>query len=291
MKNKAWMGIVLLAFVTAGAVFAQSPTLDKLTLTSKRSGGQNYYEVKATNRNINGAIVIPDFQNNVPVTTIPNDAFLSCNNITSVTILGSVTTIGMSAFRLCSSLASVTIPASVTSINTRAFNNCPLTSVTFGGSNTSVIATGSSASFPGDLGVVYQAGGAGTYTRPANSSNWTKQVVAAPSLDGNWRVQPDGDKFISISGNTAVFSDFARNLSIPWWQSAKDKGLVKVGDTYLRNLRSTGNSTWTGQQMGIRYNTRTNEADSIIWRDCTITFNGVTFTVDNGDEWIRAGVQ
>jgi hypothetical protein len=78
---------------------------------------------------------------------------------------------------------------------------------------------------------------------------------------------------------------------MPQWQSAKDKGLIKVGDQYLRNLKGTGNSTWSGQMLALQYNTHTNEALSTIWRDCTITKDGVTFTISNGDTWIQAGVQ
>jgi len=45
--------------------------------------------------------------------------------------------------------------------------------VTFApGSN---ITSVSKNSFPGDLQAKYLAGGAGTYTRPANGSTWTKQ--------------------------------------------------------------------------------------------------------------------
>jgi len=51
-------------------------------------------------------------------------AFVSCTNLTGVTIPASVTKIGSSAFSGCTSLASITIPNTVTSIESTAFNDC-----------------------------------------------------------------------------------------------------------------------------------------------------------------------
>lgn len=64
-------------------------------------------------------------------TTIGNDAFSSCDNLTSITLPGSVTTIGIKAFRNCSSLTSITIPNGVITIRDGAFESCSnLTSIT-----------------------------------------------------------------------------------------------------------------------------------------------------------------
>jgi hypothetical protein len=94
--------------------------------------------------------------------------------------------IGRSAFFGYSDLTSVTIPNSVTSINQNAFNCNGLTRVTFAtGSNISSSNFGIAA-FPqgyfldlpvnGDsLRTAYLAGGAGTYTRAADGSTWTRQ--------------------------------------------------------------------------------------------------------------------
>jgi hypothetical protein len=67
------------------------------------------------------------------VTNIGFAAFSSCPSLTSVTLPGSVTSIGDYVFNWCTSLASVTIPNSVTNIGYAAFQSCEsLTSVTIG---------------------------------------------------------------------------------------------------------------------------------------------------------------
>ncbi len=64
------------------------------------------------------------------VTTIGDDAFAYCYDLTSVTIPNSVTTIGGGAFSSCSGLTSVTIGNSVKTIGNYAFEGCTgLTSI------------------------------------------------------------------------------------------------------------------------------------------------------------------
>ena len=94
------------------------------------------------------AVNIPPQIQGLPVTAIGDRAFIRAN-ITNVTIPNSVTSIGGSAF----------------SDTTR------LTSVTFGGNG---IAIGWEA-FPGNLVIVYAAGGAGAYTRDPDGTMWTRR--------------------------------------------------------------------------------------------------------------------
>ena len=82
------------------------------------------------------------------VISIGDDAFASCDNLTSVTIGNSVKSIDFRAFGGCDGLTSVTVPNSVTSIGNSAFSCCSgLTSVTIGNSVTSI---GSSAFYECD---------------------------------------------------------------------------------------------------------------------------------------------
>jgi hypothetical protein len=63
-------------------------------------------------------------------TSIGEQAFANCPNLTNIAIPNSVTSIGFAAFASCSGLTSVTIPNSVTSIGRQVFQSCTnLTSV------------------------------------------------------------------------------------------------------------------------------------------------------------------
>ena len=91
----------------------------------------------------NENLIIPAvFQHNgtwYRVTTIYNESFRSCTNLTSATIPDSVTTIGYYAFEDCSNLTSVTIPDSVTIIGDWAFSWCSnLTEITIPDSVTTI---------------------------------------------------------------------------------------------------------------------------------------------------------
>jgi hypothetical protein len=82
-------------------------------------------------------VVIPFRIDDIPVTSIGDNAFYDCDHLVSVSIPSSVTSIGGSAFDNCDSLVSVTIPSSVTSIGYLAFSGCnKLTDITVDAGNT-----------------------------------------------------------------------------------------------------------------------------------------------------------
>jgi len=205
MNKRALMSIVLLAIIGTSAVLAQAPTLDKLHFqlnTGKDDDGG--YQVHQANDKTkrNGDIVIPDTYNGKPVTRVYGIAVRN-PDITSVIIPNSVTLIGTNAFLQATGLTSITIPASVTTIDRGAFRECKnLTSVTFQGSN--ITFDKGSRSFPGDLDTKYKAGGAGTYTRPAGGTVWTKQ--GGNSLNGTY-TRADGTQItITDSGQTVTIT-------------------------------------------------------------------------------------
>jgi hypothetical protein len=61
----------------------------------------------------------------------------------------------------------------------------------------------------------------------------------------------------------------------------RNKGYLKNGITYFRNLRKTGYLTWTGQVFGITFNTKAPDiATGTGWGDATFTLStdGKTFS-------------
>ena len=61
---------------------------------------------------------------------IAENAFHSCEGLTTITIPNSVTSIGNSAFQGCTGLVSITIPGGVMNIGNGAFNGCPIEDAT-----------------------------------------------------------------------------------------------------------------------------------------------------------------
>ena len=265
----------------------QQPTLDKLTFVNNTN--RTAWTARPVNNWITGAVVIPASYEGKPVTeistfrditgitsvVIPDSvsnitsvngygAFRGCTGLTSFTFGAGVVTIGSNHFR-DSGLTSVTIPATVTSINQSAFQNCTnLTSVTFMG-QTSISST---YAFDGDLRAKYLAasGGPGTYTRTAGGTTWTKQSsiaytptpTPAPvntqpaanlSIDGIWR-SALGNVF-SIYDGKAVFTEIIDRTAL----EAEKRGHIGIGSSSYRNIRSTGNSTWTAQAYVINTST------------------------------------
>lgn len=73
------------------------------------------------------------------LTTIGNNAFDRCSNLSSITLPTGVTSIGTYAFYNCSSLSSITLPASLNSIGDYAFTDCSsLSSITLHASLNSI---------------------------------------------------------------------------------------------------------------------------------------------------------
>ena len=140
-----WLGVAIawLGITSASAYDFQVDGIyydinaDEATVTVTNETGDS------SGRSYSGEVIIPQSvaynKKTYSVTSIGDEAFAHCYDLTSVTIPESVTTIGESAFYYCSGLTEVMIPNSVTSIGSEAFAYCTgLTSVTIGNSVTSI---------------------------------------------------------------------------------------------------------------------------------------------------------
>ena len=106
-------------------------------------GENNTVSVTSTDKKYSGDVVLPDQvtynEISYQVTSIGNNAFYSCYDLTSITMPNSITLIDYSAFENCRSLGAVIIPNNVTTIGSAAFSNCSgLTSITFPNSLTTI---------------------------------------------------------------------------------------------------------------------------------------------------------
>ena len=141
-----------------------------------------------------GGLVLPDTRGGLPVTSIGDEAFSDCSQLTGVTIGNNVTSIGKRAFEACTSLTSLTIGASVTSIGKWAFSRClSLENVEFLPMTAPSLGNGSN--------VFYKVGTAleddTTYFAPAGSTGYT-DPFGGLSLDVTISVDTDCDGYLDV---------------------------------------------------------------------------------------------
>ena len=132
-----------------------------------------------------GTDLIVDTYNNLPVTKISKHAFVSCDNLTSVTLGKSVTSIDEEAFYYCQNLKRITISNSVTAIANYAFKECP-----------NLILCCETNNKP--MGWNYDW----------NSSDWTSSVSFYPVIWGclNYGTTNDGFEWVNTVNGIVVFN-------------------------------------------------------------------------------------
>ena len=95
------------------------------------------------------------------------------------------------------------------------------------------------------------------------------------SLNGVWA--SNIGTLITVSGSTGVLSALGTPSGL--WGDAINKGYLKIGEQYWKNLTSTGNLTWSGQVLLFNVNTSNPDvALNVHWSDCTFTMSsdGIT---------------
>jgi len=106
-----------------------------------------------------------------------------------------------------------------------------------------------------------------------NTETWTRGNY---SLDGVW--ESSAGMQITVSGSTGVFNAFGTLNTL--WTDAKNKNYITLGGQFWRNITSTGNLTWSGQEIMVMYNTSNpNVAVSTQWYNHTFTMSAVGQTL------------
>ena len=123
MNSAKFFAVPLMAAL-ASCLFPQSAcaaSFGHFTYSDKGSS----ITITGCSQSAKGALVIPSSIEGKPVTSIRDEAFIGCNQITAVTIPNSVTHIGGLAFGGCAALVRVSIPESIQTIEDSTFDSCP----------------------------------------------------------------------------------------------------------------------------------------------------------------------
>jgi hypothetical protein len=230
MKRTAFLALALLALMAVG-VYAQTEA-DFVVIVRPNGISVAITDYKGSATTVN----IPEKIKNLPVTMIESGAFSDYTKITSVVIPKGVIYIEGSAFDGCTGLTSVTIPNSVTKIGSYVFQDCSsLTSVTFAGSITSSGFNEYAFLGQGDIRDKFFAagGGAGTYTRPAGGTTWTKGATVAAA-------NPEADFTVTAVGNGISITGYKGSvLAVIIPDKIQNKPVTVIGSSVFRTQNIT----------------------------------------------------
>ena len=90
-------------------------------------------------------------------------------------------------------------------------------------------------------------------------------------LNGDW---DRGDIVVTFNNSNGVFTEIKSNSSV--WIPLLNNGTVRIGDRKFRNLSSSGNLRWTGQELVVPAGSTTSTG----WENTTLTISGQTLRVE-----------
>mgnify|MGYP002767400161 CR=1 FL=1 len=143
---KGFVMLIVMMLMTASSAMAQDvkfEVIDGLRYLLD-TGAKTAALMPKTDGNYSGDIVVSEkVKDNegvdYRVVAFGDNCFLTCGELTSITIPSSVTSLGESCFRGCTGLTSITIPSSVTSLGSGCFFGCTsLASITIPSSVTTL---------------------------------------------------------------------------------------------------------------------------------------------------------
>ncbi len=134
---KSFVVLVVVMIMTASSAMAQEVKFEVIDgfRYLLDTGAKTAALMPKTDGNYSGDIVVSEkVKDNegvdYRVVAFGDNCFLTCGELTSITIPSSVTSLGESCFRGCTGLTSITIPSSVTSLGSGCFSDCTsLTSI------------------------------------------------------------------------------------------------------------------------------------------------------------------
>ena len=242
-------------------------------------------------------VVVPSTitDNNIvySVTSIGDNAFLSCTSLISVTIRNSVTSIGNNAFKSCSSLDSVTIPNSVTSIGNLAFDTCTnLINVVISDQSTITVNTNSFTDVSSNTDsyiTFYNTNSENDLSGnwPKISSYYAKQIYPAGDMmiiNNIKYTLDDNNNSAVVSGNTI---DISTNVVIPSsvsYDSGISYSVTSIGNSAFESCTGLSSVTIPNSvtSIGDSAFNGCSSLRSLTWEDSSI-FSSIGETVfDNG---------
>jgi formylglycine-generating enzyme required for sulfatase activity/fibronectin type 3 domain-containing protein len=217
--------------------------------------GNTEYSISLGTAIASGTIIIPATYNGKPVTTIANDAFANCSNMTSIIIPNSITDIGSGAFSGCTGLVRVTFLSVIVADN-----------------------FSTTAQFPGVLRAKYLDEGIGTYSRANGTTNtWTGAPTVyvteatSNSITLGWNVisGATGYRVYRSASADGVFTEIGTPSTI----SFVDTGLT-AGTTYFYRVAAN-----YSEGMSPRSNVFTTTIPSIPTGITAVTASSSSITI------------
>ena len=184
------------------------------------------------------------------VTTIGDNAFDHCSNLTSITISNSVTYIGM-AFNYCTNLSSITIPSGVTFIADYAFEGCSsLTNFNVPNDNTAFLAQN---------GILFNKNITKLICYPAGKTGSSYNIPSSVTVIGNGAFSGSSLTTITIpNGITTIggwgFSNCEHLTSITIPDNVNNIGtLAFMRCLSLASINVTNSNTTFASQDGVLF--------------------------------------
>ena len=126
--------------------------------------------------------------------------------------------------------------------------------------------------------------GGSTQPQPNLSLNGTWEFTSGYSSNPSVGYIPGNQKEqVTVSGNSGYLT---RSDNSPLSQDAAKKGYLNVGDLFWRNIRSTGNLTWSGEHFLILTRSGAANVVGVVgWASCTITMSSDGKTITKAGSW------